>query len=225
MSQSLEDFFLSSVCRIRISRSTSSSSDVILDMAFSRELETLCLPRDSLLIELTDQRQRFVHGARKAAVSLRNDSLPQLDSKVTGKRLRRRMGRVVNDLAMDINRRLSIVLEDANRKRDLHRLRMDCKRPCYNLEIATDDDANGSMSLEILNTMKEWNGLLGAIQDWDVVTSYVKERSPNPKTLLALVAERREQEYQKFVRRCTVSAKSRPPVTIATIGSSGENVQ
>lgn len=131
--------------------------------------------------------------------------------------MRKRFRRIVSELADAINRRLPVVLEDETDAKGLHALRMDCKKLRYTLEIADESKVGGT-----LESLRSWNDALGAVHDWDVVNSYLRETSPQSRGLIASGKERREQEYQKFLKRSVEIARANPPVAVATIKRKGD---
>lgn len=152
--------------------------------------------RDALLIELGNRRLSLLKEARRTAKALSRNSLEKdLVGRVTTKRLEKRFRKVVGGLGQNINRALPVVLGDATKKRQLHLLRMDCKRLRYTLEAARED-ANRD---KLLKTLEGWSDTLGAVHDWDVVTAYLTERPHRNQPLMEPAAERRDSEYQKFV--------------------------
>jgi len=155
-------------------------------------------PRDSFLSELDGRRLALLRDARRTAKALsRNLLKEEFDRGLNAKQLEKRFRKVAGRLVVDVDSRLAVVLEDATKKKELHLLRMDCKKLRYTLEAGRKT----AYREKLLRTLEESSDALGGIHDWDTVTAYLMEKPRRAEPLIELAAEKRDLEYQKFVKR------------------------
>jgi CHAD domain-containing protein len=145
-----------------------------------------------VLKALEKRRRRAAKDVTEAAASARKLRVPA--AKVTEGRLRRRFVKVVGRLQERIEELLPVVIGDPQRQKELHSLRVDCKRLRYTLELAIAKDS------PVLRLLQWWQDALGSIHDWDVTIAYLRETETAETGLLKAAAREREREFEGFAR-------------------------
>ncbi len=134
--------------------------------------------------------------SRLAAVQerLREPVIPQKE--VPAGKLERRFRRLIIPLFGSIEELLPVVVADRGRVKEMHRLRVRCKKLRYLLEIIAGD-APGSA----LETLRRMQDLLGAVHDCDVMIEFLKgtEQRQALSKVIASETRRRQLAYRKFV--------------------------
>jgi len=93
------------------------------------------------------------------------------------------------------------VLANADKIKDLHEMRKDCKRLRYLLEILPDQNKEISKTITELEEMQD---MLGSIHDDDIVIAYLR-RVKRPKAIHHILDEEiaeRNKKYEEFVQFC-----------------------
>jgi len=149
-----------------------------------------------LLAKIDKERRRLAGDAGEAVDSARRLRLPRVGSKrVTRRELQRRFERVVGRLSLGIDELLPIVTADPARVEELHKLRIDCKRLRYTVELTLGEGSPDILRLE------KWQDALGSIHDWDVAVSYLRQAGlPASGGLLEEWVRERDREFRDFVR-------------------------
>lgn len=149
-----------------------------------------------LLLRLDEDRERAAKEAKRAAKSARKLSLPKGISKgVTRGKLSRRFSKVVGRLAGDIEKALPIVASDPRKLEELHKLRIECKKLRYTLELAMGQESAP------VGRLKGWQDALGSIHDWDITIAFLEKAGPAAsEKLLRDAKENRGREFQGFSR-------------------------
>ena len=184
-------------CR-NVLRQTSRLRDIdILNERLSRA------PRDEtvslLLNNLREEREEFVGDSTKGAWKLFEHHPPKL-GKGDLPRLAQRAQTVLGRLDEKIAEALEISLEDETKADELHRLRKDCKRVRYTLELFPSIRHRRQRLLQV----RRWTDLLGEVRDCDVMVGYLSQAKPTETVLSILASERSERhaKYLSFVRLC-----------------------
>ena len=149
-----------------------------------------------LLAKMDKKRRKLVKDAEKAVESARMLSPPRLSSKgVTRSRLQRRFEKVAGRLWRGIDELLPVVTADPAKLEELHKLRVDCKKLRYLLELTSEEGSPGSLRL------KEWQDALGEIHDLDVATAFLRKAGvPGTGGLIREWVRERDREFDGFVR-------------------------
>jgi CHAD domain-containing protein len=149
-----------------------------------------------LLAKIDKKRRKLAKGAVEAADSARKLPLPEVSPRrVTRRGLQKRFESVVGRLSRDIDDLLPMVTADPAKLEELHKLRIDCKRLRYTLELTLDGRSPDVVRLQ------EWQDALGSIHDWDVAISYLRKADlPAAGGLLRDWVGERDREFSDFVR-------------------------
>lgn len=152
--------------------------------------------RAALLARMDTERGALVKDMEEAVDSARTLRPPGATSKkVRRRKLQKRFERVVGRLAREMDALLPVVTADPSRLAELHRLRIDSKKLRYSLELALDEESPD------IARLRAWQDALGAIHDWDVAISYVKEAGvPGSAGLVGDWVKQRDREFRDFVR-------------------------
>ena len=159
--------------------------------------------------ELTDslKKRRVVklRKARNIALSLRKLTVPKInEDDIPDKKLQQRFNKVVSRFSDRIELNFPIVLTNADKIKDLHEMRQDCKRLRYLLEILPDKNKEISKTITELEEMQD---MLGSIHDDDIVIAYLR-RVKRPKAIHHILDEEiaeRNKKYEEFVQFCKMN--------------------
>ena len=159
--------------------------------------------------ELTDslKKRRVVklRKARNIALSLRKLTVPKInEDDIPDKKLQQRFNKVVSRFSDRIELNFPIVLTNADKIKDLHEMRKDCKRLRYLLEILPDQNKEISKTITELEEMQD---MLGSIHDDDIVIAYLR-RVKRPKAIHHILDEEiaeRNKKYEEFVQFCKIN--------------------
>ena len=169
-------------------------------------------PEESLeaqIARIKETRESQLQAARRQTIALQKEPIPRLKEKeLSIPKLQKRLNKTTSDLIAAINGRLPMVLKDSNDSKDLHLLRMDCRRLRYLTELF-----RSKKTARLLSRLRSWQSQLGFIHDSDLTIEYLRnlgEASEIQPILNDLVTQRM-QSYEKF----SSIAKPSPPVSLA----------
>jgi CHAD domain-containing protein len=167
---------------------------------------------EPIYTKLTDslnrRRKITVASARKIALSLRDLPLPHVsENDIRSKKLEMRFNKVVCRLRERIELDLPVVLTNANKVKELHEMRKDCKRLRYLLELVAPQNNNSIDNKEIhkmITELEDIQDMLGSIHDIDITVAYLKRvRHPNEVThILHDEISERNKKYEDFIQFC-----------------------
>ena len=122
-------------------------------------------------------------------------------SNLSNKKLTKRYNKIVSKFANKIMMNLPIVVTDANKLKELHEMRKDCKKLRYLLELLPIDSSSnkGNVSL-LLQQLEKMQDILGEIHDCDAVISYLKRQAKSNQLhgITDKIIEERNKKYQEF---------------------------
>ena len=85
---------------------------------------------------IKETRESNLQAARRQTNTLQKEHIPRITEKdLSVPKLQKRLNKTTNQLIAAINGRLPMVLKDSNNFRDLHLLRIDCRRLRYLAEL------------------------------------------------------------------------------------------
>ena len=165
---------------------------------------------EPIYTKLTDslnrRRKTKLANAIKVALSLRDLPLPQIsENDIQSKKLEMRYNKIVCRLRERIELNLPVVLTNANKVKELHEMRKDCKKLRYLLELVPHQNNNSIDNNEIHKTITELEDIqdmLGSIHDIDITIAYLKRvRHPNEVThILHDEISERNKKYEDFIQ-------------------------
>jgi CHAD domain-containing protein len=159
--------------------------------------------------ELTDslKKRRVVklRKARNIALSLRKLTVPKInEDDIPDKKLQQRFNKVVSRFSDRIEMNFPIVLTNADKIKDLHEMRKDCKKLRYLLEILPDQNKEVAKTITELEEMQD---MLGSIHDDDIMVNYIR-RVKRPKAIHHILDDaiaERNKKYEEFVQFCKMN--------------------
>jgi len=164
---------------------------------------------DNRMAKIKETRESQLQAARRQTIALQKQPVPKVTEKdLSNPKLQKRLNKITNKLILAINGRLPLVVQDSNNVRDLHLLRMDCRRLRYLAELFRSKKTAG-----LLSRLRSWQDLLGFIHDSDLTIDYLRNLGEDPQmqTILNDLVTLRAQSYEKF----GLIAKQISPVSLA----------
>jgi CHAD domain-containing protein len=148
------------------------------------------------MARIKETRDSQLQAARRQTVALQKEPLPRLKEKeLSVPKLQKRLNKTTNELISTINGRLPMVFKDSNDAKDLHLLRMDCRRLRYLAELF-----RSKKTARLLSRLRSWQSQLGFIHDSDLTIDYLRNLGEAPEMQLILndLVTQRMQAYEKF---------------------------
>lgn len=143
-----------------------------------------------------ETRDSKLQAARRQTLALQKIPIPKVWEKdLSTLKLQKRLSKTTNQLILEINGRLPLVLQDFNNVRDLHLLRIDCRRLRYLAELFRSKKTG-----RFLSRLRSWQSLLGFIHDSDLTIDYLRKlgEAPEIQPILNDLVSQRNQSYEKF---------------------------
>jgi CHAD domain-containing protein len=134
--------------------------------------------------------------ARAQTMALQKRPIPKINEKdLSVPKLEKRLNKTTNQLIGAINGRLPLVLKDSNDARDLHLLRMDCRKLRYLAELF-----RSKKTARLLSRLRSRQSQLGFIHDSDLTIDYLRNlgEAPEMQPMLNDLVTQRMQSYEKF---------------------------
>jgi CHAD domain-containing protein len=167
--------------------------DIILSKISTYKPEAIIEARIARIRETRDSQ---LQAARRQTVALQRGPIPRVKEKeLSVPKLQRRLDKITNELVSTINGRLPMVLKDSNDAKDLHLLRMDCRRLRYLAELF-----RSKKTARLLSKLRSWQSQLGFIHDSDLTIDYLRNlgEAPEMQPILSDLVTQRMQSYEKF---------------------------
>jgi CHAD domain-containing protein len=160
---------------------------------------------EKLLGQLQKKRKAELGRAGKLGRALKKMQPVQLDSSssIPVGKLESRIDRAAGKLGVKINEAFPVVLSDSSKVEELHRLRKDCKKLRYILEMVPPAGRKKyERAVSLALALEELQDLLGAIRDSDITIEYLQgSRTKVARELAAREAGNRDRLYRDLVRR------------------------
>ena len=153
---------------------------------------------------LKKRRDTELRKARAIALSLRKIRPPKIDEKnIPRKKLNRRFNKIVSRFSDKIELNFPIVITNADRIRQLHEMRKDCKKLRYLLELL-DYQNNNKDTARTISELERIQDMLGSIHDYDITITYLRRRrhSKEVRHILGDVIAERARKYHEFIQFC-----------------------
>lgn len=180
--------------------------DIILSKISTSKPEEILEARMERIQETRDSQ---LQAARRQTMALQKEPIPRLKEKeLSIPKLQKRVDKTTSELIAAINGRLPMVLKDSNDSKDLHLLRMDCRRLRYLAELF-----RSKKTARLLSRLRSWQSQLGFIHDSDLTIDYLRNlgEAPEIQPILNDLMSQRMQSYEKF----SSIAKPISPVSLA----------
>ena len=153
---------------------------------------------------LKKRRDAELRKARDKALSLRKIKPPKIDDKNISKgKLNRRFNKIISRFSDKIELNFPVVLTNADRTRQLHEMRKDCKKLRYLLELLSYQN-NNKEAERTITELEKIQEMLGSIHDDDTMITYLR-RSRHSKEILHIlddVITERSRRYDEFIEFC-----------------------
>jgi CHAD domain-containing protein len=148
------------------------------------------------IARIKEMRESQLQAARGQTIALQKESMPKISEEdLSVPKLQKRLNKTTNKLIAAINVRLPLVLKDSNDARDLHLLRMDCRRLRYLTELF-----RSKKTARLRSRLRSWQSQLGFIHDSDLTIEYLRNlgEAPEMQPILNDLVTQRMQSYEKF---------------------------
>ena len=148
---------------------------------------------------LKKRRDAKLKKARKMAMLLRKLPSPKInEDDIFNKKLQKRFTKVISKVSDRIELNFPVVLTNADKIRELHEMRKDCKKLRYMLEILPNQD---NEIAKTITELEEVQDMLGVIHDDDITISYLRRLRQPEKVhhILEGVISERNKKYEEFV--------------------------
>jgi CHAD domain-containing protein len=150
------------------------------------------------ILQLVDKKKKSsLVNAKLQAKSLKNLEYPKINrDEITNTKLEKRFKKILIKLIKNIQDLMPKVIKDAKFVEELHRLRKECKKLRYVLELTEDPESSN-----FIKNLKQLQDILGSIHDSDITIDFLKKLSSKYKTdeFIKKENDSRMQMYQKFV--------------------------
>lgn len=166
-----------------------------------------------LTSDIAHKKKQRLAQSKKEAMRVIYEKPPSIKN-VSQKRLDRRFGNVIDKFDSRIVQVLPEVASDPKQDETLHKMRKDCKKLRYVLELSPKQ--RYSKAIELLVS---WQDLLGAIHDTDIVLEFLqKHKSPLLGQFIESQKARRNQEYENFQKSYKTAFSSTPSSLLKSAG-------
>jgi CHAD domain-containing protein len=145
---------------------------------------------------IKEKRESHLQAARRQTIALQKERMPRITEKdLSFPKLQKRLNKTTNQLIAAINARLPMILKDSNNVRDLHLLRIDCRRLRYLAELF-----RSKKTARLLSRLRSWQSQLGFIHDSDLTIDYLRDlgEAPEMQPFLNDLVTQRMRSYEKF---------------------------
>lgn len=164
---------------------------------------------EARITRIKETRDSQLQAARRQTIALQKEQIPRLKEKeLLVPKLQKKLNKITSELIAAINGRLPIVLKDSNDSKDLHLLRMDCRRLRYLAELFRSKKTS-----KLLSRLRSWQSQLGYIHDSDLTIDYLRNlgEAQEVQPILNDLMTQRMQSYEKF----SSIARTISPVSLA----------
>jgi CHAD domain-containing protein len=167
--------------------------DIILSKISTYKPE---LSVEERIARIKETRESQLQAARRMTIAFQKSLIPRIREKdLSVPKLQKRLNKTTTLLIAAINGRLPMVLKDSSNVRDLHLLRMDCRRLRYLAELFPS-----RKTTRLLSRLRSWQSQLGFIHDSDLTIDYLRNlgEAPEMQPILKDLVTQRMQSYEKF---------------------------
>ena len=160
------------------------------------------------IARIKERRESQLQAARRQAIAFQKERVPKIGKKeLSVPKLQKLLNKITNQLITAVNSRLPLVLNDSKNVKDLHLLRVDCRRLRYLAELFRSKKTTG-----LVTRLRSWQSLLGIVHDSDLTIDYLRNlgEAPEMQPVLRDLMTQRMESYEKF---CSI-AKQISPVSL-----------
>jgi CHAD domain-containing protein len=118
------------------------------------------------------------------------------------RQLNRRFNKIITRFSDRIELNFPVVLTHADRARQLHEIRKDCKKLRYLLELLSYQ--NNKEAERTITELEKIQEMLGSIHDDDTMITYLRRnrRSKEVRNILDDIIAERARKYNEFIEFC-----------------------
>jgi CHAD domain-containing protein len=145
---------------------------------------------------IREAHESLLQVARRQTIAFQREPIPRVKEKeLSVPKLQKRLNKITSQLIATINGRLLMVLKDSNDAKDLHLLRIDCRRLRYLAELFRSQKTTG-----MLSRLRSWQSQLGFIHDSDLTIDYLRNlgEATEMHSIINELVSQRMQSYEKF---------------------------
>jgi len=167
--------------------------DIILSKISTYKPE---LSIEERIAKIKETRESQLQAARRLTIAFRKAPIPRIREKdLSFAKLLKRLNNTTSLFIAAINGRLPMVLKDSSNVRDLHLLRMDCRRLRYLAELF-----RSKTTTKLLSRLRSWQSQLGFIHDSDLTIEYLRNLgdAQEMQPVLNDLVSQRMQSYEKL---------------------------
>lgn len=167
--------------------------DIILSKISTYKPE---LSIEERIAKIKETRESQLQAARRLTIAFRKAPIPRIREKdLSIAKLLKRLNNTTSLFIAAINGRLPMVLKDSSNVRDLHLLRMDCRRLRYLAELF-----RSKTTTKLLSRLRSWQSQLGFIHDSDLTIEYLRNLgdAQEMQPVLNDLVSQRMQSYEKL---------------------------
>jgi CHAD domain-containing protein len=176
----------------KLMKSTSSIRD--LDIIKEKLAKVHLSVYDTLIKEIGDERKEHIPKSKKLSRKLERLEPKVNSDNIKERKLHKRFQKLVDELDKEITSLLPVVLKGPERIKELHSLRMNCKKLRYILEISHSDPKR-------VKALISWQDSLGKVHDCDIALQYLSEIKSTPAVtrIISEIKKTRSVQYSEFV--------------------------
>ena len=155
--------------------------------------------RDSIIQSLKITRNASLEMAKSIALTLKTTSIDTIMDEiyVTEKELQKRYHKIVSRLISIIESTFPVVLSNPLALKELHDLRITCKKLRYMLELLPDENKLAVQTREFLQKIQD---NLGSIHDSDFTISYLRSLPQSSKEIQEIIDKENDHRRLQFER-------------------------
>ncbi|MGH9997553.1 MAG: CHAD domain-containing protein [Nitrososphaeraceae archaeon] len=155
--------------------------------------------RDSIIEALKKIRKVRLERAKTIAVPLKSTDIATIldEIGVTEKELQKRYNKIVSRLISIIESTFPVVLSNPLALKELHDLRITCKKLRYMLELLPDEN---KLAIETRESLQKIQDNLGFIHDSDFTISYLRSLPQSSKEIQEIIDKENDHRRLQFER-------------------------
>ena len=155
--------------------------------------------RDSIIEALKKIRRGRLERAKTIAVPLKSTDIATIldEIGVTEKELQKRYNKIVSRLISIIESTFPVVLSNPLALKELHDLRITCKKLRYMLELLPDEN---KLAIQTRESLRKIQDNLGSIHDSDFTISYLRSLPQSSKEIQEIIEKENDHRRLQFER-------------------------
>jgi CHAD domain-containing protein len=170
-----------------------------------RDFDIICAKMESryqdktheMVTSLKNSRVEKLHSANELTLKILYLPVPKISTNIKKSKLSKRYFKVLDRIALDIQKNTIIALGDERRIEEIQMLRKGFKKLRYSLELTS----NKERTAQVLKNLKGIQDMLGDIHDSDIIIDYLNniEQSSRYSDIIESEVLERRRKYNAFV--------------------------